>query len=117
MLREAPTVVEGTPEPPRTEPRLLIPARDDALPVYVQAQGAYVSRSGDVLVVKQKQEKVRLENHLRGHQTTAPLKISCLTPCRARAGARIETRPERSQAESQLSRPARARGLKRRPRR
>ncbi len=58
MLREAVTGLEGAPEPPRTEPRRLIPARDDALPLYVQAQGAYVSRSGDVLVVKQKQEKV-----------------------------------------------------------
>lgn len=42
----------------RTEPRRLIPARDDALPLYVQAQGAHVGKSGDVLVVKVKGEKV-----------------------------------------------------------
>lgn len=36
------------------EPRRLIPARDDALPVYVQTQGAYVSKSGDGLVIKVK---------------------------------------------------------------
>lgn len=50
-------------EPPRTaggqdEPRRLVPARDDALPLYVQAQGAYLSKSGDRLVVKRKGEKV-----------------------------------------------------------
>lgn len=38
--------------------RRLIPARDDALPVYVQAQGATVGKRGDVLVVKQKGETV-----------------------------------------------------------
>lgn len=59
MLREAGgEAVEITPPLPRIEPRRLIPARDDALPVYVQAQGAYISRSGDVLIVKQKLEKV-----------------------------------------------------------
>ncbi len=40
------------------EPRRLVPARDDALPLYVQAQGGYVSKSGEVLAVKVKGEKV-----------------------------------------------------------
>ena len=41
----------------------MVPARDDALPVYVQAQGAVVGKSGDQLEVKQKGQslqKVRL---------------------------------------------------------
>jgi CRISPR-associated protein Cas1 len=58
MLSEATSDVRGAPERPRAEPRRLIPARDDALPLYVQSQGAYVSRSGDVLVVKQNKDKV-----------------------------------------------------------
>ena len=43
--------------------RRMAPARDDALPVYVQAQGAVVGKSGDQLEVKQKGQslqKVRL---------------------------------------------------------
>jgi len=36
------------------EVRRLFPARDDALPVYVQAQGATVTKRGDVLVVQAK---------------------------------------------------------------
>lgn len=42
----------------RTEPRRLIPVRDDAMPVYVQTQGAYVSKHGDLLVIKNKGKKV-----------------------------------------------------------
>jgi CRISP-associated protein Cas1 len=42
----------------RKEPRRLIPARDDAMPVYVQAHGAYVSKHGDVLVIKERGKKV-----------------------------------------------------------
>lgn len=42
----------------RTAPRRLVPARDDALPVYVQAQGAYVSKSGETLVIKEKGNKI-----------------------------------------------------------
>ncbi len=42
----------------RSEPRRLIPARDDAMPVYVQVQGGYVSKHGDVLVIKEKGKKV-----------------------------------------------------------
>ena len=43
--------------------RRMAPARDDTIPVYVQAQGAVVGKSGDQLEVKQKGEtlqKVRL---------------------------------------------------------
>ncbi len=40
-----------------TGPRRLVPARDDALPLFVQAQGGYLSKSGDRLVVKVKGEK------------------------------------------------------------
>ncbi|HXK61061.1 MAG TPA: CRISPR-associated endonuclease Cas1 [Acidobacteriota bacterium] len=56
MLRAG--IAETEPETVRTEPRRLIPARDDALPVYVQTQGAYISRSADVLVIKHRQEKI-----------------------------------------------------------
>lgn len=42
----------------RKEPRQLLPALDDALPVYVQAQGAVVGKDGDELVIKQKGAKV-----------------------------------------------------------
>ncbi|MCP4575014.1 MAG: CRISPR-associated endonuclease Cas1 [Deltaproteobacteria bacterium] len=46
-------------EPPiRNEPRRLIPARDDAMPVYVQVQGGYVGKRGDTLIVKEKGAKV-----------------------------------------------------------
>ena len=43
--------------------RRMTPARDDSVPVYVQAQGAVVGKSGDQLEVKQKGQtlqKVRL---------------------------------------------------------
>jgi CRISP-associated protein Cas1 len=42
----------------RKAPRRLVAPRDDALPVYVQNQGAYVSKSGDVIVIKEKRQKV-----------------------------------------------------------
>lgn len=48
---------------PKEETRRLVPARHNALPVYVQAQGAKVGKQGDELVVKQSGqviEKVRL---------------------------------------------------------
>lgn len=38
--------------------RRLTPARDDALPLYVQAQGAVVGKAGDVLEIKMKGEVV-----------------------------------------------------------
>lgn len=43
--------------------RRLVPARDDALPMYVQLQGAYIGKQGEELVVKLKNdviERVRL---------------------------------------------------------
>jgi CRISP-associated protein Cas1 len=43
---------------PRVAPRNLVPPRDDALPVYVQNQGAYISKSGEVLHIKEKGKKV-----------------------------------------------------------
>ncbi len=42
----------------RFEPRRLVPARDDAMPVYVQVQGGYVGKSGDTLSIKEKGKKV-----------------------------------------------------------
>ena len=45
------------------EPRRLVPARDLALPVYVQAQGTTLAKQGDRLVVRERQqviEEVRL---------------------------------------------------------
>jgi CRISPR-associated protein Cas1 len=41
------------------EPRRLVPGRDDALPLYVQEQGAQVGKSGDRLVVRLEGEVVR----------------------------------------------------------
>jgi len=38
--------------------RRLLPARDDALPLYVQEFGAYVGKEGDRLVVSKKREKL-----------------------------------------------------------
>jgi CRISPR-associated protein Cas1 len=45
---------DGTDEPPAEpgEPRRLLPARDDALPLYVQAAGTRVGKSGDELTVQ-----------------------------------------------------------------
>jgi len=47
------------------EVRRLLPARDDALPLYVQEQGAMLGKDGDQLVIRRKSEvlhKVRLYN-------------------------------------------------------
>jgi len=47
------------------EVRRLMPARDDALPLYVQEQGVTLGKSGDVLTVKRRQEviqKVKLKD-------------------------------------------------------
>lgn len=41
------------------EPRRLVPARDDALPVYVQAQGMTVAKSGDRLEVRERGKTVQ----------------------------------------------------------
>lgn len=42
-----------------SEPRRLVPARDDALPVYVQAQGMSVGKSGDRIEVKERGKVVQ----------------------------------------------------------
>jgi CRISPR-associated protein Cas1 len=42
----------------RPIPRRLLPARDDALPLYVQEQGAMVGKSGDRLTVSRKSEQL-----------------------------------------------------------
>ena len=47
------------------EPRRLYPARDDALPVYIQDQGAYVSKKNEELIIKVRDkpvDSVRLMN-------------------------------------------------------
>ncbi|MBF0530633.1 MAG: CRISPR-associated protein Cas4, partial [Deltaproteobacteria bacterium] len=49
---ETTILADSTTDEKAAEPRRLIPARDDALPVYVQTQGAYVGKSGDALVIK-----------------------------------------------------------------
>ena len=50
------------PEPTAKEPeptlRRLLPARDDALPLYIQTQGMYLGLSGEVLQIRKKQEVV-----------------------------------------------------------
>lgn len=43
----------------RPETRRLVPARDDALPVYVQEQGASVGKSGDRLLIRAGQKELQ----------------------------------------------------------
>jgi CRISPR-associated protein Cas1 len=50
---------EGAPTSLRTEPRRLFPARDDALPLYVQKQGTVISKKDECLVVLEKGEPIR----------------------------------------------------------
>ena len=59
MDRGAISGQDQDPAPHGPEPRRLIPARDDAQPVYVQGQGYSISRSGDVLVISEKGKKIR----------------------------------------------------------
>ena len=40
------------------EPRRLLPARIDALPVYIQDQGAYVGKKGDVLTISKNKKRI-----------------------------------------------------------
>lgn len=51
---ETPQVLPGHIDEPRV--RKLLPANDDALPLYVQTQGAMVGKSGDRLSIKYKDE-------------------------------------------------------------
>ena len=46
-------------EPNGKEPRRLVPARDDLRPLYLNAQGLYVGKSGNVLKVKAKDKVVQ----------------------------------------------------------
>jgi CRISPR-associated protein Cas1 len=43
---------DSLPPEPLPDPRRLYPAREDAVPLYVQEQGAYVGKSGDHITVK-----------------------------------------------------------------
>mgnify|MGYP001233720780 CR=1 FL=1 len=45
--------------PEQAEPRRMVPARDLALPVYVQTQGMTVTKQGDRLVVRERQQTVQ----------------------------------------------------------
>jgi CRISPR-associated protein Cas1 len=66
--------------PADREPRRLIPARDDALPLYVQSPGARVRKEGDELLVEERdgtEHRVRLGNTSQvavfgGVQVTTP---------------------------------------------
>lgn len=42
---------ESIPEPEKRQPRKLLPARDEALPLYIQDQGAYVGKDGERLKI------------------------------------------------------------------
>lgn len=46
-------------KPGKPEVRRLMPARDDALPLYLQEQGATLGKSGDTLVVRRRREVIR----------------------------------------------------------
>lgn len=61
----APTDVAEAPAPSRARVRRLVPARDDALPLYVHTAGTRVGRSGAELVVEPREgpkQTVRLEH-------------------------------------------------------
>lgn len=51
--------LSASPDSPTREVRRLVPARQDALPVYVQAQGGSVGKSGDQLVITSKDQPRR----------------------------------------------------------
>ena len=46
------------PDPAAPEIRRLYPARDDALPLYVQEQGAFVGKSNDTLIIRKGHEEL-----------------------------------------------------------
>ncbi len=50
---------DHAPSSPRREVRRLIPARDDALPLYLQDQGLTLGKQGDLLLVRRRQETVQ----------------------------------------------------------
>jgi CRISPR-associated protein Cas1 len=58
-------MLAGPQDQPQRDIRRLVPARDDALPMYVQEQGVTLGKSGDELTVKRRQEvlqKARLKD-------------------------------------------------------
>ena len=55
---ETSLLIDGVDERTEKDVRRLMPARDDALPLYVQKQGATLGKSGDQLTVKQRRELV-----------------------------------------------------------
>ncbi len=55
---ETPASVPSAPAAPR-EVRRLVPARDDALPLYIQDQGAVLGKTGDVLTIKKSGRLIR----------------------------------------------------------
>lgn len=52
LLREHTSDTDQSHLPEASTPRKLLPARDDALPVYVQEQGAYVGKDGEQLTIR-----------------------------------------------------------------
>ncbi|MEZ6063587.1 MAG: CRISPR-associated endonuclease Cas1 [Planctomycetaceae bacterium] len=58
LLTETPVPLAGDPPRDHGRVRKLLPARDDALPLYLQAQGATLGKSGDRLTIKERGELV-----------------------------------------------------------
>jgi CRISPR-associated protein Cas1 len=54
-----PQAAPDTDSQPASEPRRLVPARDDLRPLYLNTQGLYVGKSGNVLKVKEKDKVVQ----------------------------------------------------------
>ncbi|MEE9911033.1 MAG: CRISPR-associated endonuclease Cas1 [Deltaproteobacteria bacterium] len=57
-LPDETNMLAGSVKPDTGELRRILPARDDALPLYVQLQGARIGKSGEVFEVHAKKEKV-----------------------------------------------------------
>lgn len=57
-LPDETNMLAGRMRPDADELRRILPARDDALPLYVQLQGARIGKSGEVFEVRLKNEKV-----------------------------------------------------------
>ena len=65
--------------------RRLVPARDDALPLYVQEQGATLGKSGEVLTVKRPPPRENRKPSRASSSRTSP-RSRCWATCRSRAG-------------------------------
>ena len=61
---------EGGSPTTTVEVRQLLAPRDDALPLYVQAQGAMVAKSGEVLEIRQREEKLATARLLETSQVS-----------------------------------------------